>query len=126
MLYEVITGKLLSPRKIVMNVRERMKEKGPEMVKNGKDWTDNKALLGDYITAEELWACASVVSRTSWALMIAAPCITANTAAATLPTIRRSTPTPPSIDPIIDFLETPTRTGAPKAVNCSRFSYNFV
>ena len=54
-----LTGKLLSPRKIVMNVRERMKEKGPEMVKNGKDWTDNKALLGDYITAEELWACTS-------------------------------------------------------------------
>ena len=54
-----LTGKLLSPRKIVMNVRARMKEKGPEMVKNGKDWTDNKALLGDYITAEELWACTT-------------------------------------------------------------------
>ena len=54
-----LTGKLLSPRKIVMNVRERMKEKGPQMVKNGKDWTDNKALLGDYITKEELWACTT-------------------------------------------------------------------
>lgn len=54
-----LTGKLLSPRKIVMNVRERMKEKGLEMVKNGKDWTDNKALLGDYITKEELWACTT-------------------------------------------------------------------
>ncbi len=54
-----ITGKLLSPRKIVMNVRERMNEKGPEMVKNGKDWTDDKALLADYITAEELWACTT-------------------------------------------------------------------
>jgi heterodisulfide reductase subunit C len=54
-----LTGKMLSPRKIVMNVRERMKEKGPEMVKNGKDWTDNKALLGDYITKEELWACTT-------------------------------------------------------------------
>ncbi len=54
-----ITGKLLSPRKIVMNVRERMKEKGQEMVKNGKDWSDSKALLGDYITAEELWACTT-------------------------------------------------------------------
>ncbi len=54
-----LTGKLLSPRKIVMNVRERMKEKGPEMVKNGKDWADNKALLGDYISAEELWACTT-------------------------------------------------------------------
>lgn len=54
-----LTGKLLSPRKIVMNVRERMKEKGPQMVKNGLDWSDNKALLGDYITAEELWACTT-------------------------------------------------------------------
>jgi heterodisulfide reductase subunit C len=54
-----LTGKLLSPRKIVMNVRERMKEKGPEMVANGKDWTDSKALLGDYITKEELWACTT-------------------------------------------------------------------
>jgi len=54
-----LTGKLLSPRKIVMNVRERMKEKGPALVKNGKEWTDNKALLGDFITAEELWACTS-------------------------------------------------------------------
>ncbi len=54
-----LTGKLLSPRKIVMNVRERMKEKGPEMVANGKEWTDNKALLGDYITKEELWACTT-------------------------------------------------------------------
>lgn len=54
-----ITGKLLSPRKIVMNVRERMKEKGPQLVKNGKDWSDSKALLGDYITPEELWACTT-------------------------------------------------------------------
>lgn len=54
-----LTGKKLSPRKIVMNVRERMKEKGPMMVKNGKDWSDGKALLGDYITAEELWACTT-------------------------------------------------------------------
>ncbi|MCD6354254.1 MAG: (Fe-S)-binding protein [Prolixibacteraceae bacterium] len=54
-----LTGKLLSPRKIVMNVRERMKEKGPQMVKNGKEWTDNKALIGDYITKEELWACTT-------------------------------------------------------------------
>lgn len=54
-----LTGKLLSPRKIVMNVRERMKEKGAEMVKNGKDWSDSKALLGDYITKEELWACTT-------------------------------------------------------------------
>jgi heterodisulfide reductase subunit C len=54
-----LTGKKLSPRKIVMNVRERMKEKGPNMIKNGKDWSDGKALLGDFITAEELWACTT-------------------------------------------------------------------
>jgi heterodisulfide reductase subunit C len=54
-----LTGKLLSPRKIVMNVRERMSEKGLKMVKNGKSWSDGKALLGDYITAEELWACTT-------------------------------------------------------------------
>lgn len=54
-----LTGKKLSPRKIVMNVRERMKEKGPMLLKNGKDWSDNKALIGDYISAEELWACTT-------------------------------------------------------------------
>jgi heterodisulfide reductase subunit C/nitrate reductase gamma subunit len=54
-----LTGKMLSPRKIVMNVRERMTEKGPKMVKNGKDWSDGKALLGDYVSPEELWACTT-------------------------------------------------------------------
>ncbi|MDD4225733.1 MAG: (Fe-S)-binding protein [Mariniphaga sp.] len=54
-----LTGKLLSPRKIVMNVRERMKEKGLKMIQNGKEWSDEKALLGDYVTAEELWACTT-------------------------------------------------------------------
>ncbi|PID92156.1 MAG: Fe-S oxidoreductase [Bacteroidetes bacterium] len=51
------TGKLLSPRKIVMDLRARMKEKGPGMVKNGKGYSDNKALIRDYISEEELWAC---------------------------------------------------------------------
>jgi heterodisulfide reductase subunit C len=54
-----ITGKRLSPRKIVMDVRARMKEKGPGMVKSGKDFKDNKALLRDYIREEELWACTT-------------------------------------------------------------------
>jgi Fe-S oxidoreductase len=36
-----------------------MAEKGPQLVKNGKEWSDNKSLLGDYITAEELWACTT-------------------------------------------------------------------
>jgi heterodisulfide reductase subunit C len=54
-----ITGKLLSPRKIIMNVRSRMKEKGPNMVKHGREFNDNRSLLRDYITEEELWACTT-------------------------------------------------------------------
>ena len=54
-----ITGKKLSPRKIIMDVRERMKEKGPGMVKQGKSYSDDKALLRDHITEEELWACTT-------------------------------------------------------------------
>jgi heterodisulfide reductase subunit C len=54
-----ITGKLLSPRKVIMNVRERMNEKGPGLVKKGKEYTDDKTLLRDYITEEELWACTT-------------------------------------------------------------------
>ncbi len=54
-----LTGKLLSPRKIIMNIRARMKEKGPGLVKNGTGFNDNKSLLNDYITPEELWACTT-------------------------------------------------------------------
>jgi heterodisulfide reductase subunit C len=54
-----ITGKLLSPRKIIMDVRARMKEKGPGLVKQGKEYTDNKSLVRDYVTEEELWACTT-------------------------------------------------------------------
>jgi heterodisulfide reductase subunit C len=54
-----ITGKKLSPRKIMMDLRARMKEKGPLMVKNGRDFSDNKHLLRDYISEEELWACTT-------------------------------------------------------------------
>jgi Fe-S oxidoreductase len=54
-----ITGKRLSPRKLLMDVRARMKEKGPMMVKNGRDFSDNKSLLRDYISEEELWACTT-------------------------------------------------------------------
>ena len=53
------TGKKLSPRKIMMDLRARMKEKGPLMVKNGRDFNDNKSLLRDYISEEELWACTT-------------------------------------------------------------------
>jgi len=54
-----ITGKRLSPRKIIMDVRARMKEKGPGLIKIGKGFTDVKSLIRDYITEEELWACTT-------------------------------------------------------------------
>jgi Fe-S oxidoreductase/nitrate reductase gamma subunit len=54
-----ITGKKLSPRKIMMDTRARMKEKGPGLLKKGKDYTDNKALIESYISPEELWACTT-------------------------------------------------------------------
>lgn len=54
-----ITGKLLSPRKIMMDTRDRLTEVGDNIRKHGKDYDDGKSLLGDYITEEELWACTS-------------------------------------------------------------------
>ena len=48
------TGKLLSPRKVMMDTRDRIEEIGKL-----KDEKDNKSLLGDYITKEELWACTT-------------------------------------------------------------------
>lgn len=54
-----ITGKALSPRKILMDTRDRLVEVGKGIDKNGKDFTDNKSLLRDYITEEELLACTS-------------------------------------------------------------------
>lgn len=54
-----ISGKKLSPRKIMMDLRARMKEKGPLMVKNGRDFSDNRSLLRDFISEEELWACTT-------------------------------------------------------------------
>ena len=53
------TGKLLSPRKIMMDVRDRVEEVGANIDKNGKDADDGKSLLYDFITPEELWACTS-------------------------------------------------------------------
>jgi heterodisulfide reductase subunit C/nitrate reductase gamma subunit len=52
-----ITGKKLSPRKIVMDVRARMKEKGPGLVKEGAAFSDGKSLIRDLVSEEELWAC---------------------------------------------------------------------
>ncbi|GGH05373.1 Fe-S oxidoreductase [Parapedobacter pyrenivorans] len=54
-----ITGKLLSPRKIMMDTRDRMVEVGENARKNNGFQDDGKALLGDYITREELWACTT-------------------------------------------------------------------
>jgi heterodisulfide reductase subunit C len=54
------TGKLLSPRKIMMDTRDRLDEVGNNISKNkGKFVDDGKQLLGDYIKPEELWACTS-------------------------------------------------------------------
>ncbi len=53
------TGHKLSPRKIMMDVRERMNEKGPLLIKNGLNADDHKALLHSYISEEELWACTT-------------------------------------------------------------------
>jgi heterodisulfide reductase subunit C len=54
------TGKLLSPRKIMMDTRDRMEELGLQRDKNnGTVAEDGKTLLYDYITTEELWACTS-------------------------------------------------------------------
>ena len=53
------TGKLLSPRTIMMKTRDRVEEVGKNIDKNGKFIDDNKALLNDYISKEELWACTT-------------------------------------------------------------------
>jgi heterodisulfide reductase subunit C len=54
-----ITGKKLSPRKIIMDTRDRLEEVGRNKRIHGADYTDNKSLLGDYISEEEVWACTS-------------------------------------------------------------------
>ena len=54
-----ITGKLLSPRKIMMATRDRLVEVGENKRKNGADFEDGKSLLFDYISEEEIWACTS-------------------------------------------------------------------
>ncbi len=53
------TGKKLSPRKIMMDTRDRMEEISKGRKEHGPDFADNKTLLGDYITAEELRACTT-------------------------------------------------------------------
>ena len=54
------TGKKLSPRKIMMDTRDRMETVGKNIDNNkGKFVSDGKELLSDYISKEELWACTS-------------------------------------------------------------------
>ena len=55
-----LTGKELSPRKIMMDTRDRLEEIGKNIdTNNGTFVDDGKQLLNDYITPEELWACTS-------------------------------------------------------------------
>lgn len=55
-----LTGKKLSPRKIMMDTRDRLEEVGKNMdANNGEFKDDGKQLLDDYITREELWACTT-------------------------------------------------------------------
>lgn len=53
------TGKLLSPRKIMMDTRDRMEEVGKNISANGEFKDDGKSLLHNYITVEELRACTT-------------------------------------------------------------------
>lgn len=54
-----LTGKLLSPRKIMMDTRDRATEVGKNIAKNKEFVADGKTLVHDYITVEELRACTS-------------------------------------------------------------------
>ncbi|MBE7629640.1 4Fe-4S dicluster domain-containing protein [Tenacibaculum piscium] len=55
-----LTGKELSPRKIMMDTRDRLEEVGKNIDQNnGVFKDDGKQLLNDYISPEELWACTS-------------------------------------------------------------------
>ena len=54
-----ITGKLLSPRKIMMDTRDRLTEVGKNISANGEFKDDGKTLVKNYITVEELRACTT-------------------------------------------------------------------
>ena len=54
------TGKKLSPRKIMMDTRDRLQEVAKNIETNkGKFISDGKQLLGNYVSSEEIWACTS-------------------------------------------------------------------
>lgn len=54
-----LTGKKLSPRKIMMDTRDRLEEVGKSLATGGAGLNDGKTLLNDYITKEEINACTS-------------------------------------------------------------------
>lgn len=57
-----LTGKKLSPRKIMMATRDRMEAMGKQLSATG-DWNpDGKTLLHDYISVEELRACTTCMA----------------------------------------------------------------
>jgi heterodisulfide reductase subunit C len=53
------TGKLLSPRKIMMDTRDRLEEVGRSINRNGRFQDDGRTLLNDYVSVEELRACTT-------------------------------------------------------------------
>ena len=53
------TGKKLSPRKIMMDTRDRLEEVGANLDKNVEFKEDGRSLLDDFISREELWACTT-------------------------------------------------------------------
>lgn len=53
------TGKMLSPRKIMMDTRDRLEEVGKSIAKHGTWHDDSRALLHDYISVEEINACTT-------------------------------------------------------------------
>jgi heterodisulfide reductase subunit C len=54
-----LTGKALSPRKIMMDTRDRLEDIQKGWLKNGNDYKDEKSLMGDYISEEEILACTT-------------------------------------------------------------------
>ena len=54
-----ITGKSLSPRKIMMDTRDRIEYVGKNLIKKGQLQKDDKSLIDDYISREEIWAAKS-------------------------------------------------------------------
>ena len=54
-----MTGKKLSPRKIMMDTRDRMEDVGGQMEAGKEPFADGRTLIDDYITREELLACTT-------------------------------------------------------------------